>query len=389
MLSDRSCLSKIIPSLLNPFLGDWIRIIVSKLMNQGGDWPPTDASTSTEPSSSVPATCNAAMTAVASTVSSASLSFAAASSSPLFASTSRSLSFPGDAPPLGLQLPTTAAAPSSSSLLQQFLAFRYRCLQCTFATADLIAAHQHNLTAHNTFNGSVFDTLNPTGQPDLLSAQSALLLSSAAALPGPPTAPIPTPPLATTVLPAPPPDPTLVQQQIQQHYESLAPEGQVRCETCGKYLCKTKPLSSLINHAKRHYIDKQFNCTECAYGSSEAAHVRNHMRLRHSVVDKDPEDLRDLRLQQAWMSIATKCFPSMTENLSRFRFKRFRKRRRSVPASASTSRASLEQPSSSTSASSVPYTFESSSRTDSRSLTESPETPSAFRTLPTKSSSSI
>ncbi|KAK0404832.1 hypothetical protein QR680_017655 [Steinernema hermaphroditum] len=358
------------------------------LMNQGGDWPPPDASPSAGQSPS-PSTCSAvaAMAAVAaSTVSSASLPFAPSSA---FASTSasRSLSFPGDVP-LGLQLPTTAAPSASTSFLHQVLAFRYRCMQCTFATADLITVHQHNLTAHNILNGSVFDTLNPTATPDILSAQSALLLSSS--LPAISAAAIPTPPLPSAALQAPPPppqDPAIVQQQIQQHYDSLAPEGQVRCETCGKYLCKTKPLSSLINHAKRHYIDKQFNCTECAYGSSEAAHVRNHMRLRHSVIDKEPEDLRDLRLQQAWMTIATKCFPSMTENLSRFRFKRFRKRRRSVPASASTSRASAEQPSSSTSTSSTAFNFES--RTDSRSLTESPETPSAFRVLPPKSSSSF
>ncbi|TKR81392.1 hypothetical protein L596_015267 [Steinernema carpocapsae] len=341
------------------------------LMNQGADWL-SPSSTPSDPL--VPATCNSFVSMVA-----AASASTVSSPLPLVGESSS---------PLGLALPTTTSA--QTALLHQFLALRFRCVHCSFSAADVLSVHQHNLSAHQILDGAVFDSLNPAPQPDLLSAHSLLLQSTSTLLPVTLPSSLPSsPPLSasvhTVLPPRPQTDSALLQQQIQQHYDSLAPEGQVRCETCGKYLSKKKPLSSLINHAKRHYANKQFNCTECTYGSSEAAHVRNHMRLRHQVTDKEPVDLRDPRLQQAWMTIASKCFPSMTEQLSRFRFKRFRKRRRSSP-SASASRS--EQPSSTSAA-----TSSGSADSRLRSLTESPthpprlstesppDTPSAFRVL--------
>jgi hypothetical protein len=73
-----------------------------------------------------------------------------------------------------------------------------------------------------------------------------------------------------------------------------SPMDVVRCEMCGKYLSCTKPMSSLLNHAKRHNVLKQFVCICCPYGSSEAAHVRNHMKLRHRLVGREPLDNRSV-----------------------------------------------------------------------------------------------
>lgn len=55
----------------------------------------------------------------------------------------------------------------------------------------------------------------------------------------------------------------------------------IRCELCLKTIPGKRPLTLLLKHAKRHYHLKQFQCRHCAYCSSDAAHVRNHMKLKH------------------------------------------------------------------------------------------------------------
>ncbi|MCP9265366.1 hypothetical protein DINM_020642 [Dirofilaria immitis] len=64
----------------------------------------------------------------------------------------------------------------------------------------------------------------------------------------------------------------------------------VRCELCQKMMPNYRSLSSLMNHAKRHYHLKQYQCSECSYTSSEAAHVRTHMALKHPNVGAKPID---------------------------------------------------------------------------------------------------
>jgi hypothetical protein len=86
------------------------------------------------------------------------------------------------------------------------------------------------------------------------------------------------------------PGPSIPSSAIVPGVNELA--DQIRCETCGKLLNRNKPLSSLLNHAKRHFTTKQFVCTECNYGSSEAAHVRNHMRMRHHLQNQEPLDTK-------------------------------------------------------------------------------------------------
>lgn len=51
-----------------------------------------------------------------------------------------------------------------------------------------------------------------------------------------------------------------------------------------------RSLSSLMNHARRHYHLKQYQCSECTYTSSEAAHVRTHMAIKHPHVGAKPID---------------------------------------------------------------------------------------------------
>lgn len=56
-----------------------------------------------------------------------------------------------------------------------------------------------------------------------------------------------------------------------------------------------RSLSSLMNHAKRHYHLKQYQCSECSYTSSEAAHVRTHMALKHPHVGAKPIDNKSVK----------------------------------------------------------------------------------------------
>ncbi|VDK44557.1 unnamed protein product [Anisakis simplex] len=81
----------------------------------------------------------------------------------------------------------------------------------------------------------------------------------------------------------------------------------IRCEICHKQMPNNRSLSSLMNHAKRHYHVKQYQCSECSYTSSEAAHVRTHMALKHP--------------QSAWIEIMRKCFPALVSRIDQFRFK--------------------------------------------------------------------
>lgn len=67
-------------------------------------------------------------------------------------------------------------------------------------------------------------------------------------------------------------------------------EGKVRCELCQKEMCNYRSLSSLMSHAKRHYHMKQYQCPECPYSSSEAAHARTHMALKHPQIGTKPID---------------------------------------------------------------------------------------------------
>ncbi|VIO87929.1 Uncharacterized protein BM_BM5027 [Brugia malayi] len=98
----------------------------------------------------------------------------------------------------------------------------------------------------------------------------------------------------------------------------------VRCELCQKMMPNYRSLSSLMNHAKRHYHLKQYQCSECSYTSSEAAHVRTHMALKHPHVGAKPIDNNCEMLQNAWIDVMRKCFPGLISKIDQFRFKHSR-----------------------------------------------------------------
>uniref|UniRef100_A0A914WJV6 C2H2-type domain-containing protein n=1 Tax=Plectus sambesii TaxID=2011161 RepID=A0A914WJV6_9BILA len=241
-----------------------------------------------------------------------------------------------------LLLPTrlfSSEAPMRPMASLLTLSGRYQCSHCEFSSDDRFFYQLHMIQVHadysnvplNAFFGQLLPPLStygiqapiqmlPSGEllnwlPPAITGASASSSSSSSSS------------LSASRLPP-----------IGLHYDAsepstgdssaATPDDHVRCETCGKFLPKKKPLSSLLNHAKRHYLLKQFICLQCPYGSSEAAHVRNHMKLRHNVVDRDPLDVRNASLQEAWLKITSRCFPTMTAELTRFRFKRFRKRNR-------------------------------------------------------------
>lgn len=109
-----------------------------------------------------------------------------------------------------------------------------------------------------------------------------------------------------------------------QSTESDIANGQIRCELCQKQMPNNRSLSSLMNHAKRHYHLKQYQCSECVYTSSEAAHVRTHMAIKHPQVGAKPIDNNSETLQSAWIEVMRKCFPVLVTRIDQFRFKHSR-----------------------------------------------------------------
>lgn len=106
--------------------------------------------------------------------------------------------------------------------------------------------------------------------------------------------------------------------------ETTENDTSVRCEICQKQMPNNRSLSSLMNHAKRHYHLKQYQCSECVYTSSEAAHVRTHMAIKHPHVGAKPIDNNSETLQSAWIEVMRKCFPVLVSRIDQFRFKHSR-----------------------------------------------------------------
>uniref|UniRef100_A0A0N5CU57 C2H2-type domain-containing protein n=1 Tax=Thelazia callipaeda TaxID=103827 RepID=A0A0N5CU57_THECL len=102
----------------------------------------------------------------------------------------------------------------------------------------------------------------------------------------------------------------------------------VKCEICQQVLPDCESVSSLINHIKRHYCLKEYQCPECPYASSEAVHVRIHMTLRHPQVKGRPiynnrysSCSSSKTLQDAWTELIRQCFPTLFPKIDQLRFK--------------------------------------------------------------------
>uniref|UniRef100_A0A1I7WR78 C2H2-type domain-containing protein n=1 Tax=Heterorhabditis bacteriophora TaxID=37862 RepID=A0A1I7WR78_HETBA len=101
-----------------------------------------------------------------------------------------------------------------------------------------------------------------------------------------------------------------------------SPENSISCDLCNKVLefNNKGSLCSLMSHAKRHYHIKQFECAHCSYASSEAAHVRTHLLVKHNSHER-PIDHNNEQMQAAWVQVMKKCFPELAKRIEHFKFK--------------------------------------------------------------------
>ncbi|KAH7713937.1 zinc finger protein [Aphelenchoides avenae] len=95
----------------------------------------------------------------------------------------------------------------------------------------------------------------------------------------------------------------------------------VKCELCDKMVASNQPLSNLMNHAKRHYIVKQFRCPECSHSCVENASMRTHIAIKHPGTNAEPLDIYDEDLQSAWIDVLKQCFPSLSDRIDNYQFR--------------------------------------------------------------------
>ncbi|KAK0396310.1 hypothetical protein QR680_001666 [Steinernema hermaphroditum] len=89
----------------------------------------------------------------------------------------------------------------------------------------------------------------------------------------------------------------------------------IRCELCHKLMTSNCPLSTLMNHAKRHYNVKQFRCEECDYAAYEYCSIKSHIALKHPNREVEAVDDFDEELQKSWIEVMKRCFPILSSQI--------------------------------------------------------------------------
>lgn len=96
----------------------------------------------------------------------------------------------------------------------------------------------------------------------------------------------------------------------------------VKCSLCetNNSVFYTNPVSNLINHAKHHYVVKQYRCPECAYACDTKSTTILHIRSIHKT-DKEPLNLLTEDFKAALINLAKRCFPKLQIQINDYKFK--------------------------------------------------------------------
>ncbi|KAI1730167.1 transcription factor lir-3 [Ditylenchus destructor] len=95
-------------------------------------------------------------------------------------------------------------------------------------------------------------------------------------------------------------------------------EETITCEMCDGSVLSCKSMTGLLEHAKRHYVVKQFRCPDCTHACVDISSMRTHISIKHPGSESEPIDLLSDDLQVAWVDTMKKCFPHLHDRIDDF-----------------------------------------------------------------------